>query len=315
MAAVSADPEATIAAKRRGRRLWPWLAALAALAIGVVVALAVLQPWRLPPIPIRTADIETILADRPDQMTIFRLDSNPRILVLDFPDLHRQARMLDRIAVFLEKAGNAHDRVLSDAELDAAIAQLGDTYDTLYYGHDYRAADIVRFFATADRQGLALNEDEERLRALLRQEGWTDAAAVGAIISLPRTNSAPDITASARDIILRHELSHGEYFTSDPYAAFVRKFWRTALDDDEREKFRKFLGKDGYDTGLEDLMMNEAQAYLMFTRKSLFFDPALLGINPDRLRDLRAEFYAGMPRDWLRDQMPDPPPLGPAASN
>ena len=36
-------------------------------------------------------------------------------------------------------------------------APSGDTPDTFYYGHDYRAEDVVRFFALADRDHVALD--------------------------------------------------------------------------------------------------------------------------------------------------------------
>ncbi|MBS0561955.1 MAG: hypothetical protein JSR21_18045 [Proteobacteria bacterium] len=295
------------AAAPRRRPLWPWAAAAAALLCAVGVSLAVIKPWRPPGAALPLLSIEAILADQPTEMRAFRLDQNPKIVVLDFPDLHAQARMFDRIGVFVEKTGSPHDRPLSDSALESAIRRLGDTYDTLYYGHDYRAADLLRFFAAADRNGVTLNDAEQRLRALLKDLGWKDARAEGAIITLPRAGSASDIDARVREIILRHELSHGEYFTSESYADFVHNFWRDALTDAEREKIRAFLGKDGYDTGVEDLMMNEAQAYMMFTPKSEFFDPALLGIPKERLDVLRLAFYLGMPRNWLRDQVTDPP--------
>ena len=99
--------------------------------------------------------------------------------------------MLNRVAAFVEKAGLPHDRVLTDAELDAAIRASGETPATYYYGHDYRAADLIRFFALADRAGVALTPEEERLRRLLRQAGWTDTSAAGALISIPKAGADP----------------------------------------------------------------------------------------------------------------------------
>ena len=82
---------------------------------------------------------------------MFRFAANPRILVLDFASLREQGMMLNRVAALVEKAGLPHDRVLTDSELDQAIHAQGDTVETFYYGHDYSAAALVRFFALADR--------------------------------------------------------------------------------------------------------------------------------------------------------------------
>ena len=98
--------------------------------------------------PSTTADEATILAHVAQHLTVFRFDANPHIIVLDFPTLRMQGEMLNRVASLIEKAGLPHDRVLTDAELDAAIRERGDTMETYYYGHDYRADALARFFAT-----------------------------------------------------------------------------------------------------------------------------------------------------------------------
>ena len=77
---------------------------------------------------------------------MFRFADNPAILVLDFASLHEQGKMLNRVAAFVEKARLPHDRVLTDSELDAAIQAKGDTVETFYFGHDYAAASLARFF-------------------------------------------------------------------------------------------------------------------------------------------------------------------------
>ncbi len=248
------------------------------------------------------ADEATILAARPAKLTIFRFASNPRVLVLDFPDLAAQGRMLNRVAALVEKAGLPRDRVLNDTELAAAIAASGATPATYYYGHDYRAADVLRFFALADKDRIALNADEQRLRALARAAGWNTADPVGALISLPSGAAGnPDLDASARATILRHELSHGEYFTNPAYAAYVRGFWIDQMDASDRALFRRMLAAEDYDQGNEDLMINEMQAHLMHTADPRFFNAAALGMSQTRLDDLRARFVAGMPVGWLRD--------------
>jgi hypothetical protein len=209
--------------------------------------------------------------------------------------------MLNRVAALVEKAGLPHDRVLSEEALDAAIRDQGDTVETFYYGHDYAASSLVRFFQLADSQHVELNRQEEMLRALLQQEGWFAPGVTAGLISLPAVGSDTKMTAGARAAILRHELAHGEFFSDPAYSEYVHNFWLTALTGEERAGFRSFLAKDEYDAGEEELMYNEMQAYLMFTRDPMFFTPAMAGLTPARQSELQARFLAGMPAGWLRN--------------
>jgi hypothetical protein len=133
-----------------------------------------------------------------------------------------------------------------------------------------------------------------------------------ALISLTAAGADPRVSQGARAAILRHELSHGEFFSNPAYAAYVHAFWLTALTAPERTAFRSFLAKDGYDTGNEELMYNEMQAYLMFTRDLHFFTASLAGLQPVRLVELQSRFLAGMPGGWLRDLLAGYPRPAPA---
>ena len=266
----------------------------------------------VPAYSIRTVGEAEILPDAPERLTVFRFAPNPRVLVLDFPSLRQQGLMLNRVAALVEKAGQPRDRLLTDAELDDAIRAAHETIESYYYGHDYRAADLARFFALANRDHVLLTLEEEQLRDLLRQEGWLSAESVGALISVPRAGTEKFLDAAARATILHHELSHGEYFTNPAYAAFTRHFWEAVMNEDDRSRFRGFLGRQGYDTGQEDLMMNEMQAYLMHTPDPHFFNARAVAMSEDRLTRLAAAFLADMPRGWLRDETPAP--LLPAAA-
>jgi hypothetical protein len=252
---------------------------------------------------IETANEDQILHHIPTALTVFRFAGNPRILVLDFASLHEQGMMLNRVAALIEKGGLPRDRALNDTELDGAIRAAGDTADTYYYGHDYSAASLARFFSLAERDHVALNPEEERLRALLQQVGWLQPGASGGLISLPAVGADPHMTLAARAAILRHELSHGEFFSDPAYAGYVRNFWLNVLTAKERAGVREFLGREEYDTHDEVLMYNEMQAYLMFTRDPLFFTPDMAGLTPARLAELQEKFLAGMPAGWLRDAL------------
>jgi hypothetical protein len=258
-------------------------------------------PVPSPAFQLETATEQQILDHAATGLTVFRFAANPRILVLDFASLHEQGLMLDRVAALVEKAGLPRDRVLTDAELAEAIRASGDTIDTYYYGHDYSAAALAQFFALADQERIALNPEEQQLRTLLEQVGWFAPGASGGLISLPAVASDPKVTLAARAAILRHELSHGEFFSDPNYAAYVHDFWLTVLTEQERAGVRAFLAKEDYDADKEELMYNEMQAYLMFTRDPLFFTPSMAWLTPARLAELQARFLSGMPAGWLRD--------------
>jgi hypothetical protein len=299
--------------RRSNRTAWA-LTGIVVLALGLGGSAAVwlLQPRMAPksvvataPAPspaaatphfdIVTSDEHEIAEHVPTSLTVFRFADNPRIMVLDFASLTEQGRMLNRVAAFTEKAELPHDRVLTESQLQAAIRERGDTAETFYFGHDYAAVDLARFFATAERDGVALN----------RQEGWLAPNVKASLISIPAVGSDPRITPAIRAGILRHELSHGEFFSNPSYADYVRNFWFSQLTAQEREGVRTFLGKDEYDVRVEELMYNEMQAYLMFTRDPKLFTPDMAGFAPARLASLQQQFLAGMLSGWLRDLMAD----------
>lgn len=250
-------------------------------------------------IPITVATEAQIAVHDSDRPRVFRFADNPLILILDYPTLRQQGLALNRVAAFIEKATLPKDRVLDDDALAMEIARAGETIDSYYYGHDYAAADLTRFFATADRDGVPLNPDESFVRTLIRQEGLTDPANRGALITVARVG--PDsVDAFTRRIILRHELSHGEFFTNPAYAAFVRHAWNDILTAEERALFHRFLGDQGYDLANNDLLANEMQAFLLFTPDDRYISPERLGIDAEALRALRARVLAAMPDGWLR---------------
>ncbi len=256
---------------------------------------------------IETGTEQSILDHVPSEsapdLTVFRFKPNPRIIVLDFTSLREQGRMLNRAAALIEKSGLPHDRLLTEVALDDAIRAGGDTVETFYYGHDYSSGELIRFFALAERDNIALLEEEDALGRLMRQEGWFDANARGGLISIPQVGADAHVTRAARATILHHELSHGEYFTNPAYAAFVHRFWTQTLSAAERDRIRRHLQSEGYDSNIEEVMENEAQAYLMFTDSPEFFTPDMIGMSNARLAELRGGFYRAMPAGWLRDSL------------
>jgi hypothetical protein len=342
--APGGDDDATVILPKRvprARARWPWLAGGVVVVVAAVTvallrspqapvppptqAVQVPAPAPAPPVPppapasrpsvapavpaLPTADEAAILADQPEQLTEFRFAPESQVVVLDFPTLEQQGRMLNRVAALIEKAGLPRDRVLTDAELDAAINKSGDTVGSYYYGHDYPAAALARFFALADRDHVTLGEAEKRLRGMLEAWGWFAPDSRGALISLSRQGADTEITPAVRAAILHHELSHGAFFAEPAYADYVRHFWQTALTPAERDAVRKFLGSEDYDTADEDLMANEMQAYLMFTYDPHFFLPGNIGMTEARRAELQADFRRNLPIAWLREALAPPAPV------
>jgi len=277
------------------------LAALGTLLV-LIVAWFVLKPVASPLAGIRSADAadeDGLLATPDDAVHLFRLRPAPTVAVLTFPSLTAQARALNRIGAFVEKAGAPHDRVLSDTEMASLIQQDRETAENFYYGHDYRMEDVHRFFAAAARQGLPLHPEEAALRAMLNREAAAHPAP-GALISLPPISAAEQIDPAARATILRHEISHGVYFTDAAYAAYTRHFWSSTLTEDQRAHFRTMLAIQGYDVTNEDLVGNETQAYLVHTPDPRYFSAAAVGMPNEDVARLRLAFVACMSPSWLR---------------
>ncbi len=257
-------------------------------------------PRAIIPVPpaevaVPVASEEAILRHRAEQPVIFRLDVNPSVFVIDFPGLEAQGAALNRVAALVEKVGQPRDRVLDDAALAAAIAASGETAGTYYYGHNYRGRDLERFFALAERDGVTLNAEERWLRReVARLRRLVPAPADFAVISVPGLE--PRVDEAMRRAILHHEIGHGHFFTDARFAAHVALVWRDVFTEQERARFRAFLAREGYDPALEEVMMNEAMAYLIYTPDARFFTPAHAGLDEARADVLRAALRAGAPR-------------------
>ncbi len=328
----AAAPPPTAPAPARARRSLPWVAACVGLALLLgagawwsqkqrgpeAAPSAAALPMREalpPPEPIATAQptgasLEELLAGRSKDWRVARLALNPNILVVEFPDLTSQGQAMNRLAALLEKNKAPRDRVLTDEALARFIQQTGDTPETFYFGHDYPNEALARFFTLAVNQQVRLNEQELRLGNLLlfsnmlREDQDSLRPTPGprqAVVSFtalqaddPRTPVDETVDAIRREAILRHELSHGEFFTNAAYREHSWRFWQS-LSDEDRLLFRAFLTTQDYDPTNEELMVNEAQAFLMHTPDPRAFSARLFGVPEARLQAWRAKFREGMP--------------------
>lgn len=262
------------------------------------------------PIEIPQLEVRELLQQRAQDWRAARLRGNPAVLVIEFPSLKEQGAAMNRAAALIEKSGAPRDRVLGDAELQALITRQGDTAQTFYQGHNYVAEQLARFYALSARQGQPLTGQEQRLKRLLVDahalagDGEATAAkGLQAVISFtaaerdsPGTAIDETIDERRRESVLRHELSHGLFFTSREYRDHCWRFWRDRLSHEEREALRSMLARLHYDPGNEELMVNEAQAFLMHTPDERAFNAASLGVSAAKLADLRKRFLAGAPK-------------------
>lgn len=262
--------------------------------------------------PIR-ASFEMIVSHRQDGRAWFQLAENPRVYVLGYESLSMQGRALNRIAAFVEWREAPKDRVLDDRALAEMMARTSENPEVLFFGHDYRATDLARFFTAARRSGIILNDAEEALKnGLLRQDflqvGQDEFVPVpptkvliaipGEQADQPETPQNESITPRMRRTILSHELSHGEFFTNPDYARYCQDFWRNILSSSQREAFTRFLSSaQHYDTQDESLLINEFQAYLAYSgTDGIFFrDDAVSGMTPLAMKKLRRRFLERSP--------------------
>lgn len=249
-----------------------------------------------------TADL---LSGHSSDWRVARWLDNADVVVIEFPGLASQGRAMNRLAALLEKADAPRDRVLDDAQLEAVIVRSADSAPTFYLGHDYDGAGLARFFSLARRQGVRLNAEEQRLLHTLQVEGVLRAEgdgwqAIGSQALVTFTSVQPDdpatpqdesIDARRRASILRHELSHGIFFTRADYRERARRFWRETLDEPLRERLRTHLARLGYDRGNEELMLNETQALMMHTEDTRAFDASAIGLRDEELARLRERFW------------------------
>jgi hypothetical protein len=277
-------------------------------AIPAATAAALAPPAAPTATAAHTADLAELLQSPPSpQMRWVRFKSNPAIVVIEYPNLHEQGLAMNRLAAMFEKRTARRDRVPSDAELADLMRRSGDSVASFYQGHDYPGAKVARFFSLADAQRLTLNAHELQLRSLMLETGLMTRVAAGsyqpagsqAVVSFtgvqpddPLTTADERVDALRREAVLRHELSHGQFFTDAAYRAHCMRFWRQTLREGERRLFTNYLKGLDYNPADEELMANETQALLMHTPDGRAFSPATLGVGESTFAQWRNRFMA-----------------------
>lgn len=253
-------------------------------------------------------DFRSILHSRSDATTIWRYSGNPNVFIFDFPGLTLQGLSFNRVMQLTEQqTSEPYPRPLTTEELTKYIKAARRTQADFAFGHDIMVSEFVQFFNMADRDKVVLNPEEIRIRDFLLEQGmirsWRGFYQAlqpnVVILSIPqpqeRKADEPRITLSARYAILLHEMAHGEYYTNPYYKAYCQRFWSESLSDNQREAFKKFLANYGYSTYGDELLVNEMQAYLMFTPDQASFSARKLGVSETELDAMRDAFRKGKP--------------------
>lgn len=277
--------------------------------MAVVVGFAVLASasWTAAAVDLLTGDFQTILNSRNNGLVVWQYADNTNIYVFDFPNLTQQGRTFNRVTHLTEQFNEPYKRVLSVDEILKYMEAVRRTQADFAFGHDVLVSELVLFFNLAERDKLELFAEEIVLRDFAIGQGlmkvWRGIYQAlkpdVVILSVPqmqeKRENEPRVSDLARRAIFTHEISHGEYYANPYYAKYCQRFWFEVLNDEQREVFKNFLSKYNYAINEEELLINEMQAYLLFTPDPNSFSAKRLGIKEEELEAMRNAFRKGKP--------------------
>lgn len=278
---------------------------------GLLLGLLVVSSCAWAEVPVKSGDYNTILDAKSDELNIWQYAGNPDIYIFDFPNLTQQGKTFNRITQLTEQYNEPYKRVLTLQEIESYLASIRRTQANMAFGNDVLVSELVLFFNLADNGKIELLPEELALRDFAISHGlikvwrkfYQAVQPNVVILSIPQTqerrDNEPKISELARRAIFTHEIAHGEYYTNPHYAKYCYRFWSSVLNDEQRNVFKKFLSKYNYSLNEEELLVNETQAYLMFTPDPLSFSAKKLGITDEELEWMRMVFRKGMPATSL----------------
>lgn len=262
-------------------------------------------------LPVRTADFNTILTSKSEELTVWQYSGNTNIYIFDFPNLNQQGMAFNRITQLTEQFNEPYKRVLTSLEMEGYLNSIRRTQANMAFGNDVLVSELVLFFNLAENDKVELNQEELMLRNFAISQGlikvWRkfyQAVQPNVVfLSIPQTQekrtNEPRVSELARRTVFTHELSHGEYYANLFYAKYCAHFWNSVLTEAQRDVFKKFLSKYNYSLNGEELLVNETQAYLLFTPDPSSFSAEKLGTTDEELEGMRKAFRKGMPATGL----------------
>ena len=255
------------------------------------------------------ASMSDIVNSKVKSTEFFQLLTNPAIFVMDFANLEEQGKTMNRLSLLVEVSHAPKNRVVDDIQMASLVNETSQNMATLNLGHDFRMSAVARFFNLAKVDGVHLNSNELKLKNTLLKNNlmyvingqyrgaFYTSLVTTSKIQADNPETIPDETISLkmRQYIVQHELSHGEYFTNKNYNQYSRNFWHNNLTNEQKEAIRMYLDNKYYDKTQEDLMINEFQAYLVYTGIEfcdLFHKGKISNMSVERLIQLRKQFIA-----------------------
>ena len=256
---------------------------------------------------VASADFQAVLNGRSGEFLVWNYDGNSNVYIFDFPSLQQQGQTFNRAMQLTEQYNEAYKRVMRMDEMAKYLRAIRRNQANFAYGHDFLVSELVLFFDLASRDKIELTAEEAKLRDFMVEQGmmemWRGFYRAKkpdvVILSIPQVqekhDNEPRVTELARRAIFTHELAHAEYYSNPYYSDYCRKFWYEKLSDAQRALFQKFLANYNYSINQQELLINEMQAYLMFTPDPNSFSAAKLGIEDKDLDAMRALFKQGRP--------------------
>lgn len=237
----------------------------------------------LTPLP---ADFKQILENDPAQWRfpdweVYRWESFPEILIIDFQNFNIQSHMLKRLSYFVEKrgyTGKIHSFLRLSGKSD-------------WNAHNYKAKDLAAFFTEAQRSNALLTYAESYLRELLLANGIIEKGDAGytggedkGIVSVSQESAS-----HVRALLLTHEGYHGLFYAAPGLKDLVYNLW-DKLAPEAREMWVDYLRTAdawNYDYNNGYLLRNEMLGYMMQQKDfGEYFDnmmfPRLLKRIPDK---------------------------------
>ncbi len=254
---------------------------------------------------------EELVHKKTSTLQIYYYAKNKNVLILDCPTLHQQGLMFNRVLAFVEGLGASKTELLNDQELLKFIKNKKLTFETFAFGNDFGLKNIVNFFNLANQTSTRLNKEEIRLKDILLKHNFMIVGENSklkttqvdkAIISItqlqaddPSSEINELIDIDIRRTVLMHELSHGDFFTNKAYRDYCKDFWLNKMSNSESKAFKTMLFENSYDINIEELCINEMQAYLMNTPDRRLFNAEWLNMTEDELRSIQQRFMSGKP--------------------
>lgn len=179
-------------------------------------------------------------------------------------------------------------------------------YDNEVEGFAITPTDMVKFFNHAKQKNIALNVQEKKLEAALRENGSI------ALNNNRYTLQKPVYMGAAHkgcgNGTAEHELNH-MYFDSTPkYKAAIKKLY-SSLKKSERQTVTTLLTKLGYDSktlAVEDNLLGEFSAFFRDPKTlRTSYAKEIAGIDPETLDKLSESLLALEKENSLFSKCPD----------